>query len=92
MRNKPNNENCQCNKLMRVAVGQTEFRGLRCPHCVDAILEAKNEVIRENYRLLKGDFTPEELQGLCHNLTTQQRCEFEQGCKDYQDKLFGVTS
>lgn len=42
-------------------------------------------------RLLDGDFTKEEFQNLCHNMNPEcTRKDFEQGCKDYQDKLFGV--
>lgn len=42
---------CQCNRLARVVVGGFEFKGLHCPHCVDMVLEAKNELVRENNRL-----------------------------------------
>lgn len=42
---------CRCNALARVVAGGVEFRNLRCPACVDAILEAKNELVRENNRL-----------------------------------------
>lgn len=42
---------CQCNKLKRVVVGGLELLNLRCPHCIDAIMEAKNELVRENNRL-----------------------------------------
>lgn len=42
-------------------------------------------------RLLSGDFTQEEFQNLCHNMNPDcKRSDFEKGCKDYTDKLFGV--
>jgi hypothetical protein len=43
----------------------------------------------DNARLRRGDFTPEEFQNLCHNLTFADRLSFERGCRDYQEKLFG---
>ncbi len=47
----------------------------------------------ENLRLLCGDFTPEEIHGFCHKLpATVSRCEFEKGCKEFQDKLYGMRS
>ena len=52
---------------------------------VNTLLLAKSEI----ERLLRGDFTPEEFQNLCHNTNTCDREKFEQGCKQYQDKLFG---
>jgi hypothetical protein len=42
---------CQCRKLTRVVVGGLEFLNLRCPHCIDSIIESKNELVREVARL-----------------------------------------
>ncbi len=44
---------------------------------------------KEIERLKEGSFTEEEFQNLCHNFTTDDRRRFEQGCKEYSDKLFG---
>lgn len=50
---------------------------------------------KEIKRLKEGNFTPEEFQNLCHNLHEKclsdglTRQAFEDGCKAYQDKLFG---
>ena len=45
-------------------------------------------------RLKKGDFTPEELQNLCHNLAEdkEKKCEFFKGCCEYQKELFGSSA
>lgn len=41
-------------------------------------------------RLLRGEFTPEEIHGFCHRLReTVPREEFERGCRAYQEKLYG---
>ena len=37
---------CQCLKLQRVVTNSVTFYGLRCPHCVDSIMEAKNALVR----------------------------------------------
>jgi len=52
------------------------------------------EEIRKTYedeiqRLKEGNFTPEEFQNLCHNLQGKGREEFQIGCNEYQEKLFG---
>lgn len=44
---------------------------------------------REYARLLRGEFTEEEFQNLCHNMTTDDACRFKAGCEAYQKKLFG---
>lgn len=44
---------------------------------------------RENRRLKRGDFTPEEFQNLCHNFSAEDREVFYQGCADYQRRLLG---
>lgn len=41
-------------------------------------------------RLLHGDFTDEELQNLCHNLSESDYKAFCDGCDLYQRKLFGA--
>ena len=40
-------------------------------------------------RLKSGNFTEEEFQNLCHNMTTDDLCRFRKGCEEYQRKLFG---
>lgn len=45
-------------------------------------------------RLKRGDFTPEEFQNLCHHKDEKPGCtpaEFNQGCEEYQRKLFGTA-
>lgn len=39
-------------------------------------------------RLRRGEFTPDELQDLCHNLDGSQERAFKLGCEGYQQKLF----
>lgn len=43
--------------------------------------------------LIHTKLTPEEFQLLCHNMDEKPctRAEFEQGCKKYQDLLFGKS-
>jgi hypothetical protein len=48
-----------------------------------------NRLGSEVKRLREGRFTPEEIQNLCHNRHPCSREEFEQGCRDYTNKLFG---
>lgn len=50
------------------------------------ILNIAKEEIK---RLLRGDFSPDEFQNLCHNMTCEDRTNFEKGCLEYQNKLFG---
>lgn len=52
-------------------------------------LTALDAVMRCVERVLEGKLTEEEFQNLCHNLTTEDRKRFEQGCKEFQEKLFG---
>lgn len=40
-------------------------------------------------RLLRGDFTEEEFQNLCHNFSEQDAERFKHECIEYQKKLFG---
>lgn len=62
-----------------------------------AILAALDRAIADRAeveRLRRGDFTPEEFQGLCHHRDKRPGCkpaEFFQGCEDYQRKLFGYA-
>ncbi len=44
--------------------------------------------IAEIERLLRGEFTEEEFQNLCHNFSEDDESRFKEGCKAYQDKLF----
>jgi hypothetical protein len=46
----------------------------------------------ENRRLKRGNFTPEEFQNLCHNLSEKDKEKFFQGCAEYQRKLFGEAA
>jgi hypothetical protein len=46
-------------------------------------------LFEEIERLKSGNFTPEELQNLCHNLSCDECKLFIKGCRDYQMKLFG---
>jgi hypothetical protein len=57
--------------------------------CVGALLAEINALHGEIARLKEGKFTDEELQALCHNLTTNDLSKFQAGCRDYQAKLFG---
>ena len=58
-----------------------------------ALMERVRDLRRENDRLLAGDFTKEEIHNFCHKLPeTVSRCEFEKGCREYQDKLYGTQS
>ena len=52
-----------------------------------------HDLIEENHRLKSGNFTEEEFQNLCHNVSIQEgRARFEEGCRDYQRKLFGPVN
>lgn len=50
------------------------------------------ELEQEVQRLKEGDFTPEELQNLCHRFQREDALSFFQGCQDYQRRLFGYSS
>lgn len=55
-------------------------------------LQSQLEQLRaENERLLRGDFTDQELQGFCHNLSEQDQRAFFEGCTKYQQRLFGTS-
>lgn len=43
-------------------------------------------------RLREGNFTPDELQNLCHNLPPSDCRYFQAGCGAYQVKLFGENT
>jgi hypothetical protein len=47
-------------------------------------------LLAEVRRLKRGEFTPDELQTLCHNLSTDDACAFVRGCHAYQTQLFGA--
>lgn len=47
------------------------------------------EALLEMERLLRGDFTEEEFQNLCHNFDGDDIDRFCHGCEVYQRKLFG---
>ena len=81
---------CLCVGLqsVKVVVGHLECKGLRCPRCIDAIIEEKNRLVRENQRILRGEFTDDELQGFCHNLSEENEVAFKAGCVAYQARLF----
>lgn len=59
------------------------------------VTQASKEIVRlrmEVERLKRGDFTPEEFQALCHHRDEKPGCtrtDFEEGCREYQRKLFG---
>ncbi len=53
------------------------------------LLAENHALTQEIARLKAGQFTEGEFQDLCHDKFPCTREEFEQGCKDYQDKLFG---
>jgi pimeloyl-ACP methyl ester carboxylesterase len=83
---------CYCAKIPTLVVAGVALDRLRCPDCVDAIVESKNELVRENQRLLRGEFTEEEFQNLCHNLPEDCPEKFAEGCLAYNRKLFGDKS
>lgn len=48
--------------------------------------------IQEIERLLRGDFTEEEFQNLCHNFSEDDAQRFCNGCIEYNKKMFGEKS
>jgi hypothetical protein len=46
-----NGDRCYCVHLRQVHAGSLEFRGLRCPFCLDALLDKCNDLVRDNHRL-----------------------------------------
>ena len=53
-------------------------------------IDALNEAAALLQRWESGDFTPEEIHNFCHKLpNTVSRCEFNRGCLEYQDMLYG---
>lgn len=53
-------------------------------------LDRLAQVEQERERLLRGEFTTEEFQNLCHNTDVQAGFDaFADGCEAYQQKLFG---
>lgn len=59
-------------------------------HPADTLL-----LVAEIRRLKRGDFTKAEIHNLCHNLHEKNSnctlAEFQEGCKEFQNKLFGDT-
>lgn len=49
------------------------------------------DLLEERDRLLRGDFTPEEFQDLCHDRSREDRQAFFDGCAAYQTQLFGIS-
>jgi hypothetical protein len=49
-------------------------------------------LLSEIDRLKCGDFTEDEFQMLCHNLSEDDKDRFFKGCEEYQRKLFGVSA
>ena len=68
-------------------------RGGFGPGEMDMFLPGWREMCSEINRLTSGRLTPEEFQTLCHNLnergTPCTREEFEKGCVEFQNQLFG---
>ncbi len=50
---------------------------------------SREELLAEIQRLKEGRFTEEEFQNLCHNFSACDRQRFQEGCRQYQEKLFG---
>jgi hypothetical protein len=48
-------------------------------------------LVKDIVRLKSGDFTPEELQNLCHSVSETDKTAFFEGCAAYQRKLFGIS-
>lgn len=59
-----------------------------CPQC-SGLEEEIDQLKATIVRLKRGDFTPDELQNLCHNLDETDKEAFCKGCTEYQKKLFG---
>ncbi len=57
--------------------------------CVKCLCDENDKLHAEIDRLKRGEFTREELQNLCHNLTADDACAFKRGCELEQIKLFG---
>ena len=73
--------------IQRIAAG---IRAI-IDHVAAPLLERIAVLEAENTRLKKGNFTPDEMQNLCHNLTTTDAQTFATGCTEYQCKLFGCA-
>lgn len=56
----------------------------------DDLVEKILTLTKERDRLQRGEFTSDELQNLCHNLSTVDRKAFFDGCDAEQEKLFGT--
>jgi hypothetical protein len=85
---------CNCGHVMR------RPDTLRCECCgnVSSLVPAPGSptteletLLAENERMKRGDFTPDELQNLCHNLSEHDKEAFFKGWAAYQKKLFGCA-
>lgn len=67
-----------------------ELRAWAEAHLASGLIQARQvlEMLAENERLKRGDFTEEEFQNLCHNFTGDDAERFKKGCEEYQKKLF----
>lgn len=63
-----------------------DFPASLCPYCRDQKIA---ELEKEVERLKKGNFTEQERQNLCHNLSQDDVNNFGLGCFHYQVELFG---
>ncbi len=54
----------------------------------EAIRAAEAPLQEKIERLKRGDFTEDEFQNLCHNLSADDERRFRAGCEAYQRKLF----
>jgi regulator of replication initiation timing len=64
----------------------------RLNRSLDKEAERAVKLEAEVARLKRGEFTPEEFQNLCHHRDETPGCTraaFEDGCRVYQEKLFG---
>lgn len=76
---------CSCRGLI-MCEGCVKTKLLKEVDLLDAqLLRLQQEV----ERLKRGDFTEPEFQNLCHNFDPSDEARFEQGCLEYQAKLFG---
>lgn len=64
-----------------------------CAMFVRRLAFERDRLKEENNRLRSGELTEVEIHNLCHRLNetnpTCTRHEFERGCREFQDKLFG---
>lgn len=73
-------------RAKRLVEAGVEF-GWNAYEKLNNVLELKKKL--ERYE--RGDFTKDEIHNFCHNLEkTVSLCEFQEGCRLYQEKLFGI--